>query len=112
HDLPPTRGYLAGDHVKLRDELGLLSEAVEVVEQAHIDEIAAWRAALERNNLIRPAASDQEVVIALHRYITWSPSKLLAVSLPDLVGQRATQNQPGTKDEYPNWRIPLADADN
>jgi len=32
------------------------------------------------------------------------------VALPDAVGDRRTQNQPGTTDEYPNWRVPLADA--
>ncbi len=31
------------------------------------------------------------------------------MALPDAVGDRRTQNQPGTKDEYPNWRIPLTD---
>ena len=29
HDLPPTAGYLAGDHVRLRDSLGLLTRPVE-----------------------------------------------------------------------------------
>lgn len=111
HDLPPTLGYLAGDHVELRSELNLLTRESEHEWAAHAEEIAGWRAALERNSLIRSTASDREVVAALHRYITWSPSKLLSVSLPDLVGQRATQNQPGTTDEYPNWRIPLADSE-
>jgi 4-alpha-glucanotransferase len=32
------------------------------------------------------------------------------VSLADAVGERRTQNQPGTTDEYPNWRVPLADS--
>jgi len=27
------------------------------------------------------------------------------------VGERRTQNQPGTEFEYPNWQIPLADGD-
>ena len=27
------------------------------------------------------------------------------------MGDRRTQNQPGTTDEYPNWRVPLADPD-
>jgi len=31
------------------------------------------------------------------------------VSLADAVGDRRTQNIPGTQDEYPNWRIPLCD---
>jgi len=26
------------------------------------------------------------------------------------VGERRAQNQPGTDQEYPNWRIPLADG--
>ena len=29
HDLPPTAGYLAGEHIRLRDELGLLTRPVE-----------------------------------------------------------------------------------
>ena len=61
-----------------------------------------------------PAATDAEVqatVHALHRYLTWTPSKLISVALSDLVGDRRTQNQPGTIDEYPNWRVPLAGPD-
>ena len=27
------------------------------------------------------------------------------------MGDRRTQNQPGTTDEYPNWRVPLAGPD-
>jgi 4-alpha-glucanotransferase len=27
------------------------------------------------------------------------------------VGDRRTQNQPGTTDEYPNWRVPLSGPD-
>jgi 4-alpha-glucanotransferase len=26
------------------------------------------------------------------------------------VGDRRAINQPGTRDEYPNWRLPLADS--
>ncbi len=37
-----------------------------------------------------------------------TPSRLLALALPDAVGDVRTQNQPGTTDEYPNWRVPLA----
>src|SRR5699024_7013881 len=36
---------------------------------------------------------------------------LLGVSLVDCVGERRIQNQPGTDEEYANWRIPLADAE-
>ena len=48
---------------------------------------------------------------ALHRYLTWTPARLLCVALTDAVGDRRTQNQPGTIDEYPNWRVPLSGPD-
>ncbi len=40
-----------------------------------------------------------------------TPARLLCVALTDAVGDRRTQNQPGTTDEYPNWRVPLAGPD-
>ncbi|MEW5809801.1 MAG: 4-alpha-glucanotransferase [Actinomycetota bacterium] len=118
HDLPPTAGYLVGEHVRLRDELGLLTRpAVQEWEddRTHRD---AWLAELRRVGLLGeqtdPDVRDvdvDEVVIALHRYLGRSPSQLLALSLADAVGETRTQNQPGTTDEYPNWRVPLAGAD-
>ena len=33
------------------------------------------------------------------------------LSLADAVGERPLQNQPGTIDEYPNWRVPLTGPD-
>ena len=39
-----------------------------------------------------------------------TPSALVGVALVDGVGERRAQNQPGTDQEYPNWKIPLADG--
>ena len=39
------------------------------------------------------------------------PSRMLAVALADVVGDHRAVNQPGTSDEYPNWRVPLAGPD-
>ena len=50
-------------------------------------------------------------MLALHRYLARTPALLRSVALTDAVGERRTQNQPGTRDEYPNWRIPLAGPD-
>jgi 4-alpha-glucanotransferase len=55
--------------------------------------------------------AEQDTVEALHAFIAQTPSVLLGVALTDAVGERRTQNQPGTADEYPNWRIPLAGPD-
>ena len=54
---------------------------------------------------------DDELILALHRSLGRTPSRLLALALTDAVGERRTQNQPGTTDEYPNWRVPLAGPD-
>ena len=52
HDLPPTAGYLAGDHVRLRDSLGLLTRPVEEELAADRAERAAWMAELRRVGLL------------------------------------------------------------
>jgi 4-alpha-glucanotransferase len=116
HDLPPTAGYLAGEHVRLRDSLGLLARPVDEELASDQAEKIAWLEELRRVGLLTVDSTDnevieEEIVLALHRYLGRTPSKLLALSLPDAVGDRRTQNQPGTTDEYPNWRVPLAGPD-
>jgi len=55
--------------------------------------------------------SPEEFTVALYGYLTRTPAALIGVSLADAAGERRPQNMPGTVNEYPNWRIPLADAD-
>ncbi|WP_425491696.1 4-alpha-glucanotransferase [Nocardioides mesophilus] len=111
HDLPPTAGYLAGEHVRLRDELGLLTRPL--AEEAAVDaqERERWLDELRSRGLLVADADVEATVEALHRYLTLTPSRLRCVSLTDAVGDRRTQNQPGTTDEYPNWRVPLSGPD-
>jgi 4-alpha-glucanotransferase len=111
HDLPPTTGYLAADHVRLRDRLGLLTRPVEEELAEDSASREAWLADLRSRGLLAADADVEATVAALHRFLTLTPSRLLGVALTDLVGDRRTQNQPGTSDEYPNWRVPLSDAD-
>ncbi len=111
HDLPPTAGYLTGEHVRLRDELGLLTRpaADELAEDRA--QQAAWLDELRRVGLLDDTADEEQVILALYRYLARTPSRLLALALTDAVGDRRTQNQPGTTDEYPNWRVPLTGPD-
>ena len=112
HDLPPTAGYLAGEHVRLRDQLGLLTRPVDEELADDRAEQAAWLDELRRR---RPAAAttptSTQIVLALYRYLGRTPSRLLGLALADAVGDVRTQNQPGTTDEYPNWRVPLSGPD-
>ncbi len=111
HDLPPTAGYLAGEHVHLRESLGLLTRPVgEELDIAARERDAVLALARERG-LLADGADERETVEALHALLTRSPSRLVGVAVPDLVGDRRTQNQPGTHREYPNWSVPLSGPD-
>ncbi|MEO7981249.1 MAG: 4-alpha-glucanotransferase [Sporichthyaceae bacterium] len=112
HDLPPTAGYLAGEHIRIREDLGLLTRSV--AEERAVDEAdrQSWLALLvERGWLAAGAERDVEAVTAaLHRALAATPSRLLGVALTDVVGEVRAMNQPGTHAEYPNWQLPLADG--
>ncbi|MDO5512389.1 4-alpha-glucanotransferase [Corynebacterium sp.] len=127
HDLPPTAGFLAGEHIQLRERLGLFTrdaadeDAEDLSWQAEVldriretgcfadTELADTEfAGRERNE----RGSTAELMEGIHRFIAGTPSALTCISLVDMVGDVRAQNQPGTtKDQYPNWCIPLCDAD-
>ncbi len=115
HDLPPTAGYLAGDHIRLRAELGLLTRPVADELADGEAERAAWTDELVREGLLPESGhqpTTEQFVLALHRFLALTPSRLRCVALTDAVGDRRTQNQPGTTEEqYPNWRVPLSGPD-
>jgi 4-alpha-glucanotransferase len=114
HDLPPTAGYLAGDHVTLRSGLGLLQRPAEEERLEHNAKLDKMMQLLQQRGLL-PAddtGSEEERIEALHRLLAQSPSVLLGVALVDAIGERRVQNQPGTTSaQYPNWQVPLADSD-
>lgn len=114
HDLPPTAGYLAGEHIRIRDDLGLLTRSVD--EERRVDEAdrGTWLALLAERGWLPTSGEggpdEETVTVALHRALAATPSRLLGVALTDAVGDRRAMNQPGTHAEYPNWRLPLADG--
>ncbi|WP_067781487.1 4-alpha-glucanotransferase [Actinomyces vulturis] len=110
HDLPPTAGYLADEHVAVRERLGLLTEPVEVVRSQARMERDRMLMRMREHGLLGEDPTERETVEALYRYVSKTPSALIGVALVDGVGERRTQNQPGTDREYPNWCVPLADG--
>ncbi|WP_009477895.1 4-alpha-glucanotransferase [Rhodococcus sp. JVH1] len=111
HDLPPTAGYLAGEHIELRSRLGLLERDLELEKERDARQREAVLQLARDRGLLADDASISDTVKALYRLINRSPSLLTGVALADLVGEYRVQNQPGTDEtQYSNWKIPLADA--
>jgi 4-alpha-glucanotransferase len=110
HDMPPTAGYLAGEHVDLRERLGLLTEDAQALRARARTERTGAVMALAERGLVSDNPSEREVVEGLHRYLRRSPALLVGAQLVDAVGERRSQNQPGTDTEYPNWKVPLGDS--
>jgi 4-alpha-glucanotransferase len=105
HDLPTAAGWLAGAGVELRASLGQLTRPVD--EERAI-------AAGERERLLGMLAHhgllDDDLVLSLHRALVASPCRIVLASLGDAIGDLRQPNLPGTVDEYPNWRLPVADG--
>ncbi|RNL87329.1 4-alpha-glucanotransferase [Halostreptopolyspora alba] len=115
HDLPPVASYLSSEHIELRERLGLLQRPAHEERAVAERLVRSWCAVLvelgELSPETDPASEPAAVVRALHGYLARTPARMVGVALTDVVGDRRMQNQPGTTDEYPNWRIPLTNAE-
>ncbi|MET9802846.1 4-alpha-glucanotransferase [Streptomyces sp. NPDC006368] len=113
HDLPSTAARLTGEHVELRHRLGLLTRPLEEERAEDAAEAGEWLAYLTGLGLLPEGAPrDEEAEIrAFYRFLRRTPARMVGVWLPDAVGDRRPQNLPGTWDQYPNWRLPIADAE-
>jgi 4-alpha-glucanotransferase len=107
HDLPTARGFLSGEHIRIRAELNQLAGPV-ADERKHAEaDRAQLLAMLRAEKLIGPDAGEDEIVVAMHAALRSTPCRLVTASLYDVLDEVRQPNLPGTTDEYPNWRIPL-----
>ncbi|MFH9977851.1 4-alpha-glucanotransferase [Streptomyces sp. NPDC017179] len=118
HDLPSTAARLTGEHVELRHRLGLLTRPLDEERAEAAADTDEWLALLTELGLLRradgavgAAAEEQAGIQAVHRFLLRTPARMIGLWLPDTVGDRRPQNLPGTWDQYPNWRLPVADAE-
>lgn len=114
HDLPSTAARLTGDHVTLRHRLGLLTRPLDQERAEDAADTAQWLARLAEpgpGGAGRPLDDEEAAIQAVYRYLLRTPALLTGLWLPDAVGDRRPQNLPGTWDQYPNWRLPVADAE-
>ena len=111
HDLPTARGWATDEATRVRARLGLLAGDEEHErETAARERDALLRLLVDEGVLATADADPEDVVDALHAFVARTPSALVVASLRDAAGDPRQPNLPGTVDEYPNWRLPYAEA--
>jgi 4-alpha-glucanotransferase len=112
HDLPTAAGFLRGEHVRVRAELGLLKDVA--AEKAAAAGERAELLALLRSEGLLPGEPDEpdeaDIIAAMHRFLAATRSRLKLISPYDVLAEPRQPNLPGTIDEYPNWRLPLPET--
>ena len=107
HDLPTAAGWLAEEHVRVRAELGQLGHSLEQERERVRAERELMLAMLQDEGLLEAGG---DVVLAMHQALVASPCRVVLAAYGDAVGDLRQPNLPGTIDEYPNWRLPVADG--
>ncbi len=110
HDLPPLTGWLLGNDIDLRRQLGLIDPAAAPAERAAREaDIAQLCAALAEHADLGDARDPEAIVLAAYRYLAQSKARIVMLQLEDVIGETSPVNVPGTYMEYPNWRRKLRD---
>jgi 4-alpha-glucanotransferase len=101
HDLSTYAGWRCFSDLSLKRSLG--------IDPGESDE-ARWHALAMLSDVLRHHAIDDHDLYAVAGFLARTKSRLLAISLEDLLGVIDQPNIPGTVDEHPNWRrrLPLS----
>lgn len=108
HDFPPLEAWWDGDEIDLRHRLGSIG-AVDAARE-HADRRAVKTMLLELSGLPPGLAArplGETAVVAFHRTMARTASRMVVVRLEDVLGGRRIVNLPGTDREHPNWRHTL-----
>ena len=110
HDLPTAAGFWTDSALDVQASLDLVPEGRSVEDARAQNEVdrEEIRGVLEGEGFLAPGASEADVVSALQAFVARSRSHLVGIALSDAVGDTRQPNVPGTRDEYSNWRLPLA----
>jgi 4-alpha-glucanotransferase len=118
HDLPTLKGWWTGTDIDWRVRTGRATKAEgEIQRRDRMRERKELIDALAETGLLPgPAAAhalsaatlSDAGIIAAHRFLARTPSRLFAVQLDDALGTVEQANLPGTVDKHPNWRRKMA----
>ena len=101
HDLSTYAGWRSFGDLKLKRSID--------VDPGESDQ-ARWDALGALDEVLRLHGIDRNDFTSVARFIAGTPSRLMAISLEDLLGVVDQPNIPGTVNEHPNWRqrLPVA----
>ncbi|MGO8909957.1 MAG: 4-alpha-glucanotransferase [Bradyrhizobium sp.] len=101
HDLSTYAGWRSFSDLKLKRSLG--------IDPGESDD-ARWHALTMLSDVLHHHAIDRHDLYAVAGFLAKTRSRLLAISLEDLLGVIDQPNIPGTVNEHPNWRqrLPIA----
>jgi 4-alpha-glucanotransferase len=95
HDLPTFRGWWEARDLAERQSLGLKVGETRSQRQSSGESL---------RRALRTSASGQTDFAAVAKYLALTPSRLLMVSMEDLLEVAEQINIPGTVASHPNWR--------
>jgi 4-alpha-glucanotransferase len=101
HDLSTYAGWRSFGDLRMKRSLGL--------DPGETDD-ARWIALGMLDDVLRNNAIDKNDLYSVADFLSRTKSRLLAISLEDLLGVVDQPNIPGTVDEHPNWRQKLPAA--
>jgi 4-alpha-glucanotransferase len=111
HDLPTLYGYWIGRDIEERKRLGKYPddetwkrETLERQRDKMLIIDALKKEGLIAQDFQLPSEMTEELCLAIYRYLIKTPSRILLLSLDDIIGRIDQQNMPGVTDGYPNWR--------
>jgi 4-alpha-glucanotransferase len=110
HDLPTLAGFWEAHDIDVRSGLGLSGSAQDEESEREFRRetighmLDALREALPGDVPDGTPPVDDKMMLAIHRFLAMTPSRLVAVSLDDALGQKDQQNLPGVIEAHPNWR--------
>jgi 4-alpha-glucanotransferase len=110
HDLPTAAGFLRGEHVQARADLGLLADPDAERARAELDRLELVELLREQGLVVGDDPGEDQLVVAMHALLARSRSRLVLISPYDVIGETRQPNLPGTVDQYPNWRLPLPES--
>jgi 4-alpha-glucanotransferase len=101
HDLSTYAGWRSFNDLKMKRSLG--------IDPGESDD-ARWQALTMLSDVLQHHAIDRHDLYAVAGFLARTRSRLLAISLEDLLNVVDQPNIPGTVNEHPNWRqrLPIA----